>query len=282
MTLFKHHFRGSRGLLIGWGTGLFILALYLVLLFDSFQTQQDQFADILSAYPPELMAAFGGTTDLFTVSGYLNFTFFSYVAVLMGFVAVSLGSSMLSADEERGRLDLVAAHPVSRGWIFAARLLAVLAVQAGILLLSWLGFVVSAPGTGLKEVSAGEFLLPHLELLALMIFFCGLALLLSQVLPTRRAASAVASVVLLASYVLQMVLELDDSLKSLEGISPLHYLKGGQAVEGINGAWFLGLLALGLAMTALAAWRFDRRDLRLAGEGSWPGWLRFWQRRQAA
>ena len=33
---------------------------------------------LVSAYPPELMAAFGGTADLFTPSGFLNFTFFSY------------------------------------------------------------------------------------------------------------------------------------------------------------------------------------------------------------
>ena len=46
----------------------------------------------------------------------------------------------------------------------------------------------------------------------LAFFFFSLALLLSQVLPTRSAASGVAIGLLLASYVLKVLLELDDSL----------------------------------------------------------------------
>ena len=43
-------------------------------------------------------------------------------------------------------------------------------------------------------------------------------------------------------------------LASLEKFSPLHYVKGGYAIEGLNTGWILGL--------------FERRDLRLSGEES--------------
>ena len=275
LTVFGYQLRSKRWQIIGWGASLLILAAYLTMLHDAFMTQQEQFNSMLSAYPPELMAAFGGTTDLFTPSGFLNFTYFSYAAVLLGFLAISMGSSLLAADEERGRLELMAAYPVSRLSIFAARLFAVLLSMVLILLLSWLGFVLTISGTGLEQLGAGKIALPHVELLVLMIFFSGLALLLSQVLPTRSAATGLASGLLLASYVLKVLLELDDSLVDIEKFSPLHYIKGGYAIEGLNASWMLGLLGAGLLFIVLAAWRFDRRDLRLSGEGSWWRWPRF-------
>ncbi len=278
LTIFQYQLRSRLTQIIGWGGSLSLLAIYLVLLHDAFMSQQEQFNSMMSAYPPELMAAFGGTADLFIPSGFLNFTFFSYAAVLLGFLAISMGSGLLSADEERGRLDLIAAYPVSRLSLFTARLSAILVGVVLILILSWLGFVVTIPGTGLEEVSVGEMALPHLELFALMLFFIGLALLFSQLLPARSAATALASGILIASYVLKILLELDNSLENIERFSPLHYIKGGYAIEGLNGAWVAGLLAAGLLFILLAAWRFERRDLRVSGEGNWSLWPRFGKR----
>lgn len=272
--IFLHQIRARLAQIIGWGVALFALAAYLTALHDSFISQQEQFNSMLNAYPPELMAAFGGTTDLFTPAGFLNFTFFSYVSVLLGFLAISMGSGLLAADEERGRLELIAASPVSRLGIFTARLLAVLLSMALILALSWLGFALTIPPTGLREVGVAKLALPHLELLVLMLFFSGLALLLSQVLPTRGAATGLASGILLASYVLKILLELDEKMADIERLSPLHYIKGGYAIDGLNTGWMLGLLGAGLLFIVLAAWRFERRDLRVSGEGSWPAWMR--------
>lgn len=281
VTIYRYLLRSSLWMILGWGLGLGLLALYLALLHDAFISQQEQFQGMMSAYPPELMAAFGGTADLFVPSGFLNFTYFSYVEVLLGFVAISAGSGLLAADEERGRLELVAAYPVRRLGVFGARLGALMTSMVSILALSWLGFVLAVPGTGLEQVSAWEFALPHLELLVLMLFFAGLALLFSQVLPSRSAATAAASTVLLASYVLKILMELDDKLVDIERFSPLHYIKGGYAIEGLNVGWLLGLLGCGMVFIALAAWRFEQRDLRVSGEGSWPRWLRIGVKRGA-
>jgi ABC-2 type transport system permease protein len=272
-TIFRSQLRGSLAAILGWGVSLFILAAYLAMLHDAFISQQEQFSSMINAYPPELMAAFGGTADLFIPTGFLNFTYFSYVAVLLGFLAISMGSGLLASDEERGRLDLLVAYPVSRVGIFTARLLAAIVSMVLILTLSWLGFVLFIPGTSLK-VSAGHMVLPHLELLFFMLFFSGLALLLSQALPSRSAATGLAAGFLLLSYVLKVLVGLNDRLAALERFSPLHYVKGGYAIEGLNAGWMLGLLGIGLVFIILAAWLFENRDLRVSGEGSWPTWMR--------
>ncbi len=284
LTIFRYALRSRLAFILGWGGSLAFLAVYLVLLHDAFISQQEQFASLMAAYPPEMMAAFGGSEDLFTTSGFLNFTYFSYMVVILGFVAGGAGSSLLAADEERGVLELHVAAPVSRMAVFGARLLALLCSMALILIPSWLGFVLASPGTGLEKVSAWQYALPHFELLAFMLFFSGLGLLLSQVLPSRSAASTVSAGLLITSYLLKILLELDDKLIDVERWSPLHYIKGGYAIEGLNAGWMLGLLGVGLVFIALAAWRFQRRDLRISGEGSlgqlsrWLAWLQFWKR----
>ena len=132
-TLFWQQLRRSRWQILGWGGALFALAAYLVALHDAFISQQEQFQNMINAYPPELMAAFGDS-DLFTPGG-LNFTYFSYAVVLLGFLGLSVGSGLLAADEERGRLELPVAYPVSRMHVFMARLAAVLVGMVTILIL---------------------------------------------------------------------------------------------------------------------------------------------------
>jgi ABC-2 type transport system permease protein len=280
LTVFRYQLSAYRNQILGWGFSLLLLAVYLTSLHDTFVAQQNQLRGLIAAYPPELMAAFGGTADLFSPAGYLNFTFFSYIVILVGFMALAAGSGLLSSDEERGRLELTAAYPVSRLGIFAARLAALLVTMSAILVLSWLGFVLTIRGTGLEKITPWEFALPHFELFAFMLLFASLALFLSQVLPSRGAATSLASAVLLTSYVLKVILEIDDNLASLERLLPLHYLKGGFAIEGLQAEWFWGLVVIAFGLIALAAWRFERRDLRVSGEGLWPAGLGFFARRK--
>jgi len=44
----------------------------------------------------------------------------------------------------------------------------------------------------------------------------------------------------------------------------------------LNSQWFLGLLGVAALFTLVAWWRFQRRDIRVAGEGGWqfPMWTK--------
>ncbi len=47
------------------------------------------------------------------------------------------------------------------------------------------------------------------------------------------------------------------------------------AIEEMNWLWFIGLLLAGLVFTFLAWLLFERRDIRVAGEGGWRSPVRF-------
>ncbi|MBN1137242.1 MAG: ABC transporter permease subunit, partial [Anaerolineae bacterium] len=200
--------------------------------------------------------------------GYLGMYGFAMLPVIVGIFAVIAGSGLLASDEENGRLDLIVAHPVSRAGLFWGRALAFVAASLGILILGWLGFCVLLGGSSL-DVTWGQMALPFLPLLAQTLIYGALALLLSMLLPARRLAGAGAGMVLVASYFLSSMASLNESLATVARFLPYDYFQGGEALGGLDWAPFLGLLAASTALALLARWRFQRRDIRVAGEGGW-------------
>lgn len=269
LTTWRYTLSSFRGQIIGWGLGVAALGLILVPFYDIFMEQQGDFLQMIESYPPEFLAFFGGdAATIATPKGFLQMYGFSMLPVIVGIFAVLAGSGLLASDEESGRLDLIVAHPVSRSALFWGRLLAFVGATVGILVLGWLGFSILLGGSSL-DVSLGEMALPFLPLLAQTLIYGTVALLLSMLLPSRRQAAAGAGVVLVISYFLTSLAGLNESLASVARFLPYDYFQGGEALDGLDLASFFGLLAASALLAALAWWRFERRDIRVAGEGGW-------------
>jgi ABC-2 type transport system permease protein len=258
-----------RGQILGWGLGVAALGLLLVPFYDVFMGQQADFMQMIESYPPEFLAFFGGdATSLATAEGYLGMYGFAMLPLIVGIFAVIAGSGLLASDEESGRLDLIVAHPVSRTGLFWGRILAFVAASLGILILGWLGFSILLGGSSLG-INWGQMALPFLPLLAQTLIYGALALLLSLLLPARRLAAAGSGLVLVTSYLLSSLAGLNENLASIARFLPYDYFQGSDALLGLDWSSFLGLLALTAALALLAWWRFQRRDIRVAGEGGW-------------
>jgi ABC-2 type transport system permease protein len=269
LTTLRYTLSSLRGQILGWGLGVAGLGLILVPFYDVFMEQQADFVQMLESYPPEFLAFFGGdATTLATTEGYLGMYGFSMLPVIVGIFAVIVGSGLLASDEENGRLDLIVAHPVSRAGLFWGRTLAFVAASLGILILGWLGFSVLLGGSSL-DVTWGQMAVPFLPLLAQTLIYGALALLLSMLLPARRLAAAGAGIVLVTSYFLSSMAGLNESLASVAQFLPYDYFQGSEALSGLDWTAFLGLLAASAALALLAWWRFQRRDIRVVGEGGW-------------
>lgn len=270
ITVFLHTLARSRGAILGWGISLALLGMYLMTFYDTLAEQQETIMQLISNYPPELMAFFGDMSALtmFTPEGYLGFEFFSYMPLVLGIFAVLAGSSLLVADEENGTLDLVLAYPISRTALFIGRLLGLVATLIAILALTWSGLMIGRNWSSI-ELSGAELARPFLSLAAALLFFGALALLLSMILPSRNLAAMTAGLILVASYFVTSLSRIDDGLVQIARFSPLNYYQGGNAVVDLNGDWLLGLLGVAALFALLAWWRFQRRDIRVAGEGSW-------------
>ncbi len=268
MTIFRYTLRRFRGQILGWGIALALLGMLLVSMYDMIAAEQEQFEELLKAYPPEITAFMGDLSTFATPEGFVSLEFFSYMPLILGIFAVLTGSGLLVSDEENGRLDLIMAHPVSRAALFLGRLLAFVAATVAILAICWLGLVVPMNWSSM-DIGWGRMWLPMLSLLAELLLFGTLSLLLSMVLPSRRLAATTAGLLLVASFFITGLAKINEKLEPIARLSPLNYHQAQDAFHALNGAWLAGLLAVAVLFAALAWWRFWRRDIRVGGEGGW-------------
>lgn len=278
LTVFRHHLVRMRGQMLGWGVAMMLFAVFISSFYKTILDQREQIEAMIKSYPPEMLAFFGNVTTVATPEGYLTLEFFSLAPIILGVFAVMAGSGLLVADEEGGLLDLILAHPVSRASLFSGRLLAYVVATIGILLLTWLGFVLTMPWSGLN-VGWGAMALPFVSLLGVLLVFGTMALLLSLLLPSRRLAATIVGFLLVASYFVTSLANLNDALKTLTWVSPLSYFQSGDAMAGLNVGWFGGLVLVALIFAGSAWQSFERRDIRVGGEHGWR--LRLLRRRAA-
>lgn len=269
-TVIRHSLSRYIGQILGWGIALGLVGTYGILLYDTMVKPgvMEQFTQLVSTYPPELMTFFGDMTQMLTPGGYLDTLFFSYMPIVIGIFAIMACASLLAGDEEKGILDLVLAHPISRTRLFLGRLAAFTVATILILFIAWLGFILPLPKTSFNAAPL-EVFLPFISLFGLLMFVGTLTLLLSMLLPSQQWAAMTSGLVLVASYFLTSLARLSENLKPIEKYFPMHYYQGGMALTKMNWGWLMILLACAIIFTGLAWWLFERRDIRVSGESGW-------------
>jgi len=269
-TIFRHALAKSRGAIIGWGLGLFVLGLLLVPIFDVIAEQGETLDQLMQIYPAEIFEFFGGLSNFSTPEGFLSIEYFSFMPIILGIYAIQAGSGLLSNDEESGVLDLTMAHPLSRTGLLLGRISALLVTLIVILTIGWLGIALLGSSSDAFDLGWSDLARPFISLLAILVLFASLALFLSMILPSRRAASMVSGLVLVGGFFIDGLSGINTDLEPLSRYLPLKYYQGGDAFDGLNWTWMAGLLGASLFFGLLAWWRFKRRDIRVAGEGGLP------------
>ena len=267
-TIWRYTLLRLRGEIVGWGLALAAFALIVTLLYDTALQMRDQLEQLLNTLPREIMALVGSLDTVFSPAGFLDARFFTFLPLMLGIFATIVGSGLIVNDEENGTLDLILAQPVRRAQVYLGRWLAFMTALGGILLIAWLGLWL---GTGVSSLKLNglEALQPFASLFALTLWFGGLALMLSLILPSRRLAASVSSLVVLASFFVNILSSISPELRGLSARLPLAAYQGGKAINGLDMSQFLGLLLVSIGFAVIGLWLFQRRDIRIAGEGGW-------------
>lgn len=274
LTIFGYQITRYRGQILGWGLALALLGIYVIAFYDTAAAQSEQVLALMESLPPEMMALFGGAADFLSPSGYLETYVFSYFPLLLGIYAALAGSGLLAADEENGTLDLLMAYPVSRFRLLSGRLLALALALVLILGLTWLGFVIPLRTSSI-EVTAPQLGPAFLSLLSVTLVYAAFGLLLSMLLPSRQLAASGGALLVVADYLINALANINPDLENIARLLPQGYYQGGAAVLDPNWGWTAGLLGAAALLALLSAALFQRRDIRVGGEGGWqlPGWL---------
>jgi ABC-2 type transport system permease protein len=267
-VIFRHTLARMRNQILGWGLTFAALGWMLIAVYRSVTAQSAQYFEILKEYPPTLMAFFGDFSQFVAPGGYLDSSLLSYGGLLLAILGAMLGSGLILSDEEGGRLELVQAQAVSRTGLLLGRGLGTALGMLAVLAPTGAGCLAGLPGSG-YPVSPANLALPYLAMWSLMLLAAAVALCLSMFLPSRSAAASTTVVLLVVGYTITSLARTLDGFKAAARFSPFSYYQGGYAVAGLNWRWCAGLLLVAAAFAVAAWWAYERRDLRVSGEGAW-------------
>jgi ABC-2 type transport system permease protein len=249
---------------------LFITAAIMFLMMGvmmgpMFALIDDALAGMLEEFPEVLLALFGGG-DMSTPEGWYQLETFGMMAPISVMVAtVAIGAGALAGEEGRRTMGLLLANPVSRTTVVLQKTVAMViygivvgaAIFAGVAIGSLLGQL---------GMSTGNIAATSLLVTLVGIAFGALALALGAATGKMKVAAYGTVGIALILFVLNAFLPHNDTLAGYAKWSPFYYyLSSDPLINGMNWGHGAVLAGLAVALIAIAALLFNRRDLRQSG-----------------
>jgi len=201
--------------------------------------------------------------QLDTMAGYLTWRWFGSAVLIYAFWALLAGTGAGRGDEERGLSELWLSTGVSRMRLIAARV-AGFATVGAISLAFMLGVTDIGAAIGQEPLLLGPLALEGLAMWTLTVFVFALALVVAQLVTTRRTASGIAGVGVLALFMLNAAARSGVDVGALRWLSPFYLferstplLRGSSLDVPATAALAVG----GVVLVAIAIVAFVRRDI---------------------
>ncbi len=266
LSLLKHEIFSRWASILGWSIGLAMFGNMYISIYP-------QIGEQLASLDIPFYDSMG--VDMGSFKGFLASTIVQFIALIMAIYAVLASTETLAGQEDNGTLELLATLALSRTEIVAAKALALTISSLFILFVSGLGSIISFVWIGTSfttDITIAQFILAIMSGWPLIMAFMMIGLFFSALLPSRRAASMAATLVVLISYFGKIVTNSAPSLEFLEPFFLFSYFETGPDLfnKGVQAQDVLTLLGLAALFFALALLSFNRRDITL---GMWP-----WQR----
>ncbi len=263
ITALRLELRRSRSLvvwvaLVSMGYAGIITAFYPTILANA-----AAFESLLSAYPKELMAAFGISGGSLGDPGtFLNSYIFQFLWPLVAAIVAILCATRVAADAESGFLDLPLSSRLPRvrylGAVIAAQL-----ISLAVLTVLTIGSVVVVDLFIEPDFDTPRLVLSGVHAYAMALAIAGVTTALAVVFLDRGRAGGIAAAVLIAMYLMNVIAQLSADVKDVARLSVFHYFDLKPIID--EGTYPVGASLLFL-VAALGGWLiavglFRRRDL---------------------
>lgn len=261
MTLIRHELRrGWKSLLI-WTASISAFLVICILIFPEMKTQMDSISSVFSSMGAFTKAFGMETLNFGTLNGYYGIECGNILGIGGALFAALLGVSALSREEKEGTAELLLTHPMSRAEIVTQKLIAVLIQIVVLNVVVFLMTVGSIAVIG-EAVPWKEVCLMHLAFFLLQLEIAAVCFGISACI--WRGGVGIGLGLAIALYFMNIIANLTDKAEFLKVISPFGYTDGADIISA--GSLWGSRIAVGMAFaaagTALAYWKYCRKDIR--------------------
>lgn len=263
-NVFKHEFWAHYKGLIGWSIGMILLITSSMAKFTTIQGSNSA-AQLFSAFPKPFLVIFGiSGFKLDTAIGYFGVTFL-YIVIFAGIHAAMIGADVIAEEERDHTTEFLMTKPTTRNRVLNAKLWAaflnILVLNLVTLVTSLLSVAYFDKGTShletVKVMCAG--------LLFLQLLFASVGALFAGIFKNPKLPTIAATGVVLGSYIISVVIGLNDKLDFLKYFTPFRYFDAKTIIDtGGLDLWYIaltfGLIIFFLATTYVV---YNKRDLKV-------------------
>jgi ABC-2 type transport system permease protein len=263
MNVYRREIRSSLKSMIFWCLGVL---LFLAASMQKYQALSLDPASLNIMYqlPKALQEMFGvGYLDFAKASGFYGMIY-PYLVLMAAVHASMLGAVIVSKEERDKTGEFLYAKPASRTRVLTFKALSALTAAGALTVVIWASSLAFVRGGGgdlggtIARLMAGLFLT--------QLLFLSLGVASAAVFTRPKAATGIATGVMLAAYLLSIAIDVSGRLGALKAFTPFEYFNARRIIglgEGLS-PWYVALcLILTAALTAAAYLRFERRDLKV-------------------
>jgi ABC-2 type transport system permease protein len=266
LILLAHSLKRVRTLVIAMGVLLAAFQVVLVLVARSVQST-NAFEQINALIPPFMRELMGPSlASVMSFNGIVCVGYF-HLTVMSSLVALSIAlATMPAAEVETGFIDFILSRPLARHWIITRSIIVITVCAALLLVLmmlgTWAGLRALAPQDVTWPSAALIFSLA-VNLGLLMLSWGGVAMAMGSRSRRRSVAGALAGLLALAAFLLDYVARAWQPAQAVAWLSPFRYyspfdLLMGNALPARNLLVLAGIAVGGFAAAYIL---FARRDI---------------------
>lgn len=253
----------KRWFTLGWSFGFVAFAALMVSFYPAMH--MDGAIDALVANMPDAFKGLiGDLSDLNQFSTYLASQLFDIrLPLIAGIMAIILGQSLSTAEEDRGELRTLLSLPVSRIKLLCEKWLALVVITGITVLGLYVGISLTMPFVDNATIDANDLLSLLAMTWLLMVAYGTIAFGIGSITGEKGAATAISILVIIGSFILSTFGQAVDWLADYEWLSLIHYFPATDIVK--DGIYWPNVVVLG-GLTAVlllaAAIVFRSRDVK--------------------
>lgn len=259
--IIKWGFWQRRWSTIFWALGSAAFIIINLVFYPTFKDQAAELEKSLANIPDTAAQLLGGT-DFFSPVGYLNGqVFFIMLPMLLGILAISLGSKLLASEEQNHTIESLLARPVSRSRFIVGKMIVGIIILTLATLANLVSTVVLAKIVDI-DVSVQNMSVTTLGCFLLVLSFGAIAFLLSAIGKTRAMSLGLTSAIAIGGYIISSLATTVTWLDIPSKFFPFEYYESEPLLRGIfNWTNMLILLSVTIVCGTLAWLSFRKRDI---------------------
>lgn len=263
MNIFVRELKANWRSLLGWMIGMAVLVMAGMTKYGAFRSSPVSLTEFLNQIPPVMRTILGlGALDVSTVMGFYG-VLFVYVILMGAIHAMTFGAALLSKEERDRTSEFLYVKPVTRAMVVSQKLAAALVGIIAMNLTIFLSSVAIVRYYDGVTAHADVLLKTSFAVLCVQLVFLTIGMLVASVSRKPKYAPALATGIVLVTFLLGIVIQLYLKVDALTIFTPFRYFDGPQIILTNTVPWgWVGVSLVVCAVCVAGTYRwYTTRDL---------------------